>query len=95
MKTQRIAAAALCAAWMFSPSIARADVVLEWNEIVVAVVADKPPPQMNRIAAITHVAIFEAVNAVTGDHEPYLGTVNPAPGASVDGTRSSRSGRRR
>jgi hypothetical protein len=60
-----------CAAWMFSPSIARADVVLEWNEIVVAVVAETPPPQMNRIAAITHVAIFEAVNAVTGDHEPY------------------------
>ena len=75
MKTQRIAAAGLCAALMFSPTIARADVVLDWNEIMVTVVADQPPTQMNRIAAITHLAVFEAVNAVTGDHKPYLGTV--------------------
>jgi hypothetical protein len=84
MKIQRIAAAALCAGLMSSPSIARADVVLDWNEIMVAVVADQPPTQMNRIAAITHLAIFEAVNAVTGDRKSYVGTVNPSPGVSAD-----------
>ena len=84
MKTQRIAAAGLCAALMFSPTIARADVVLDWNEIMVAVVADQPPTQMNRIAAITHVAVFEAVNAVTGEHKPYLRTAHPSPGVSPD-----------
>ena len=84
MKTQRIAAAALCAAVLFNPAIARADVVLDWNAIMVAVVADQPPTQMNRIAAITHLAVFEAVNAVAGDHRPYLGTVNPSPGVSAE-----------
>ncbi len=84
MMIQRIAAAALCAASISTPSIARADVVLDWNEIMVAVVADQPPTQMNRIAAITHVAIFEAVNAVTGGHKSYLGTLHRSPGASAE-----------
>jgi len=83
MRTQRIAAG-LCAALMFSPLVARADVVLDWNAIMVAVIADQPPPQMNRFAAITHLAVFEAVNAVTGDEKLYPGTVNPSPGASAD-----------
>src|SRR5687768_4721653 len=52
MKTQRSAAAGLCTLLMFSPGIAEADVVLDWNEIMVAVVADQPPPDMNRFAAI-------------------------------------------
>ena len=25
--------------------------------------------------AITQLAVFEAVNAITGDYEPYLGTI--------------------
>jgi hypothetical protein len=86
MKKQRIAAVGLCAASMFSPPIARADVVLDWNEVLVAVVADQPPTNMNLVAAITHLAVFEAVNAVTGEHTPYLepGTVNSSPGVSAD-----------
>jgi hypothetical protein len=75
MKKQRMAAVGLCAASMFSPPIARADVVLDWNEVMVAVVADQPPTNMNRVAAITHLAVFEAVNAVTGEHTPYLDPV--------------------
>jgi hypothetical protein len=84
MKTQGTTAAVLCAALMFSPSIAQADVVLDWNEIMVAVVADQPPTQMNRIAAITHLAVFEAVNAVTGDRKSSLGPANRSPGVSAD-----------
>ncbi len=34
--------------------------------------------------AITQLAVFEAVNAITGDYEPYLGTIGAPDGASVD-----------
>jgi hypothetical protein len=34
--------------------------------------------------AIVQVAVFEAVNAITGKYEPYLGTINAPPGASVE-----------
>jgi hypothetical protein len=84
MRTRRIAIAGLCTAMIFSPAIANGDVVLEWNAIMVAVVAEQPPPNMNRFAAITQLAVFEAVNAVTGGHRPHLGTIAPAPGASAD-----------
>ena len=30
------------------------------------------------------VAVFEAVNAITGDYEPYLGTISAPPGASTE-----------
>jgi 2-polyprenyl-6-methoxyphenol hydroxylase-like FAD-dependent oxidoreductase len=67
-----------------TPTVGRADVVLEWNAIMVALVQNQPPPNMNRFAAITQLAVFEAVNAVTGEHTPYLGTVPPAPGTSAE-----------
>lgn len=82
--TPRTMVAGLCAGWLLCPTVARADVVLDWNEIMVAAVADLPPPHMNRFAAITHVAIFEAVNAVTGEHTAYSGAGTPARGASAD-----------
>jgi hypothetical protein len=84
MKNQRIAAAGLCAVLMFAPAVARADVVLDWNAVMVTVVADQPPTQMNRFAAITHLAVFEAVNAVTGEYTPDLASVMPSRGVSVD-----------
>ncbi len=84
MKTQSIAAASVCTVLILSPVLAQADVVLDWNEIMVTVVADQPQPQMNRIAAITHLAVFEAVNAIAGEYTPYLSTVNPTPGVSAE-----------
>ncbi len=84
MRSPRIAVVALCTAIVFSPAAANGDVVLEWNAIMVAVVAEQPPPNMNRFAAITQLAVFEAVNAVTGGYRPYLGTIPAAPGASAD-----------
>lgn len=67
-----------------SPAMVKADAVLEWNEMVVAMVKDQPQTLMNRAAAITHLAVFEAVNAVIGDYKPYLGTLTPSPTASPD-----------
>jgi hypothetical protein len=85
MNRLSIAATGLAVLSLSSPTIARSDAVLEWNEIMVAVVADQPPTLMNRLAAITQLAVFEAVNAVTGDYQPYLGTVkSPSHRASAD-----------
>lgn len=37
-----------------------------------------------RYAAITQLAVFEAVNAITGDYRPYLGTITAPTGASSE-----------
>jgi hypothetical protein len=89
MKNSRIAAAGLCAVLVSGAAVANADVVLEWNAIMVALVADQPPPNMNRFAAITQLAVFEAVNAVAGEHRSYLGTRNPSRGASAEAAASA------
>ncbi len=35
--------------------------------------------------SIVQLAVFEAVNAITGEYEPYLGTIDaPAEGASAE-----------
>ena len=72
MKTTTSATVGLLAGLLFSPGIAGADAVLEWNAIMVTVVSDQPPPFKNRFAAIMHLAVFDAVNAVKGEYKPYL-----------------------
>jgi len=66
--------------------IATADVVLDWNAIAVnTAVANKQNPfAQARYAAIVQVAVFEAVNAVTQEYRPYLGTITAPPGASPE-----------
>ncbi|MGH2492604.1 MAG: hypothetical protein ACRDF9_13990, partial [Candidatus Limnocylindria bacterium] len=49
---------------------ASSDVVLEWNAIAVTTVASQTPYAQARFMAITQLAVFEAVNAITGDYEP-------------------------
>src|SRR6516225_11265740 len=68
------------------PAVARADAVLDWNAIAVntAVKNGQSPFAQARYAAIVQLAVFEAVNAITGDYQPYLGTITAPPGASAD-----------
>lgn len=72
-----------------SPAVARADVVLDWNALAIStfIAQGQNPFAQARYAAITQLAVFEAVNAVTGEYEPYLGrtdaTVAPA-GSSAE-----------
>jgi hypothetical protein len=68
------------------PIAARADVVLEWNAIAVSTLVSQgqSPFAQARFMAITQLAVFEAVNAITGDYKPYLGTVVAPVGASPD-----------
>jgi len=66
------------------PAAASSDLVLEWNAIAVTTMAGQAPYAQARYMAITQLAVFEAVNAITGDYEPYLGTIGAPDGASVD-----------
>jgi hypothetical protein len=60
------------------------NVVLDWNRIVMTTVGIRNGVEQVRIAAIAHLAIFEAVNAVTSDFRPYLESTVPSPDASVE-----------
>jgi hypothetical protein len=67
-------------------AIARADAVLDWNEIAVntAIANNQNPFAQARYAAIVQLAVFEAVNAVDGDYRPYLGSIVAPHGASAE-----------
>jgi hypothetical protein len=77
-------AAGLAAFLMLGSPEAHADVVLHWNAIMVRTVSSQNPFAQARLAAITQLAVFEAVNAITGRYEPYLGTVGALHPASAD-----------
>ena len=60
------------------------DVVVQWNEIAVTSIGAQPPFPSGRFMAIVQLAVFEAVNAISGKYEPYLGTVTAPAGASTE-----------
>jgi hypothetical protein len=59
-------------------------VVVQWNEIAVQTIGAQPPFPSTRFMATVSVAVFEAVNAITGEFEPYLGTITAPQGASPE-----------
>jgi hypothetical protein len=81
--TRRISAAVL-AALLLLPALARADVVLDWNAIMLTTIGGQTPFAQARFGAITQLAVYEAVNACTGQYEPYLSTVVAPAGASPE-----------
>jgi hypothetical protein len=58
--------------------------VLRWNEIMVESLAGQNPFAAGRLAAITQVAVFEAINSITQDYESYAGAVPAPAGASAE-----------
>ena len=83
MKSLTAAAVLLCL--LALPARAKADVVLEWNAIALSTIAAPNPFAQSRFLAITQLAIFEAVNAVTGDYAGYLDPpVVASAGASAE-----------
>ena len=80
----RLAVASITAGLVLHPAVARGDVVLDWNAIMQNTVGGLPPFPQARFAAITQLAVFEAVNAITGDYKPYLGTVTAPASASAE-----------
>ena len=93
--TRVACAVALGGLLFFNAAAARADVVLQWNEIAVRTLTTQTPGLnpffQARYAAIVQLAVFEAVNTITGDYQGYLGseaagglTLSAPPGSSVD-----------
>src|SRR5271168_763654 len=76
----------LMATLLFGAAVAKADAVLGWNLIAVntAIANGQSPFAQARYAAIVQLAVFEAVNAITGDYRPYLGSIVAPHGASPD-----------
>ena len=85
-RTLGLACVLVITSLIFGSAIARADVVLDWNAIAVdtAIQNGTNPFTQARDAAIVQLAVFEAVNSITGDYQPYLGTVVAPPGASAE-----------
>jgi hypothetical protein len=83
---KRISNAMVAACILCSTGVARADVVTQWNEYMQAAVIAAPsnPNLQTRWGAIVQLAVFEAVNSITGDYVPYLGTIVAPPGASPE-----------
>jgi hypothetical protein len=71
-------------ALLFSPASVRADVVLDWNTVMVNTLNNQNPFAQACFAAITQLAVFEAVNAITHDYQPYLGTITAPQRASAE-----------
>jgi len=65
-------------------SKAWADVITDWNRTALGVSELALGPATNRALAITHAAIFDAVNAVTRSHTPYLIQPQAPAGTSQD-----------
>jgi hypothetical protein len=82
----RVLGLCMLIATLFGSAVAKADAVLDWNVIAVntAVTNGQNPYAQARYAAIVQLAVFESVNAITGEYHPYLGTIVAPPGASPE-----------
>jgi hypothetical protein len=71
LRTRVLLATLLLCASAAAPAFA--DVVTDWNEVLLdAVRADSTaPPRAARAMAMVHVAVYDAVNGIAQTHEPY------------------------
>jgi hypothetical protein len=83
-RTLRSITVSVVALLLMGSAMASADEVLDWNAITFDTIAGQNPFAQTRFVAITQAAVFEAVNAITGDYDPYLGTITAPPGASAE-----------
>jgi hypothetical protein len=83
MKIKHIVAAGIACAALITSSSSRADMVTDWNETAEAVIrASTPsPPLQIRALAIVNAAIYDAVNGIARNYEPYFVTDTAPPGA--------------
>ncbi len=65
---------------------ARADAVLDWNQIALQTTAAAPfdPPRESRTLAIVHAAVFDAVNGIVGEFGPYARRLDVRRSASAE-----------
>src|ERR1044071_2469341 len=58
-----------------SPTVTRADAVTDWNAIASTAIvtnAGQPPPVSALSFAMVHGAVYDAVNAIDREYQPYL-----------------------
>ncbi len=68
-----------------SPGPVRADVVTDWNLTTLqAAVAASPNQRQQRVAAMVHAAIHDAVNSVAPRYKAYAVRVSPSGEASIE-----------
>jgi hypothetical protein len=76
----------LCGWPLVNPSLAHADLVLDWNIVTMRTAAAAPfnPPLESRNAAIVHAAMFDAVNSIVREFHPYAVRLRAPAGASPE-----------
>jgi hypothetical protein len=84
MGTRTRMTAVVCGMLLSNAAVSANDPVIEWNEIMVRTTAGQNPFFQARFAAITQLAVFEAVNAIDKDFDPYLGTIAAPSSASAE-----------
>jgi len=84
MKIQSLIITTITLAGLTAVPTVRADAVLAWNEIMQATVASGNANIQARSGSIAQLAVFEAVNSIIGDYQPYLGTIAAPEWASPD-----------
>jgi hypothetical protein len=62
-----------------------ADVITDWDQKAIDIVAPRmPSPQAQRIVAIMHAAMFDALNSIERRYQPYLAQLPASPTTSKD-----------
>jgi hypothetical protein len=63
-----------------APCFGGTDLVIRWNRVAIDTIRETRtnPPMATRALAMMHVAIYDAVNAIDGAHEPYFVVSQPA-----------------
>ena len=63
---------------------AAADVVIDWNNVLLDAIRTNnvPPPSASRAMAMVHAAVFDAVNIIDRTHQPYHVQFPVSPGGS-------------
>jgi len=84
MKIQSLVITTITLVGLTAVPTVRADEVLAWNEIMQATVAAGNANAQGRSGAIVQLAVFEAVNSIVGDYQPYLGTIAAPEWASPE-----------
>src|SRR5581483_1556458 len=75
---------ALCGALVSTVALSQTDPVVAGSAIMVSTTASQNPFFQARSAAITQMAVFEAVNTIEKHFDPYLGTLTAPSGASPE-----------
>ena len=78
--------ACVCVLLLGSSRLMASDVVIDWNNVLLDTIraTGGPPCPISRAHTLVHTAIYDAVNSIGRQHEPYLDFIDAPAGASED-----------